>query len=366
MDWIWERLVDLMLQIGMPLIIFYHTLTSSLFFNVAADDASGLEKAGNQLLIPYHYLFVGKDAIREKGEEDDFAYRFEQRFEYQSHFALKTSAAILTIVPSTALGTACKGLAFFDPKVRKRYDLMQQCLSSTKVKSHRADYQKIGLKIGLAAESFTGQNLPRRPGDEEHLSIEKKALREIARLLNAAGIPWWVDCGTCLGTYRYGGVIPWDFDIDIAVLLPDFENVERALHGLDPDKYCVQDWSSRQRPHTYLKVYIYETDRMIDIYHFAIRDLDLQYVFSCEENIFLPEWCKASERKYTAPVAFDTVFPLRKSTFDGIEIFIPNDPKKFLQRYYGKNLSPVKIYNKETCQYEKDLSHPYWKEVNAH
>lgn len=61
------------------------------------------------------------------------------------------------------------------------------------------------------------------------------------------------------------------------------------------------------------------------------------------------------------PSAYETVFPLKKALFDGIEVYVPNQTKKYLQERYGENISPVKIYNEITGEYEKDLSHPYWQ-----
>jgi phosphorylcholine metabolism protein LicD len=203
----------------------------------------------------------------------------------------------------------------------------------------------------------------RRPGDENTLKIEKEALKEIVRLLKENNIPFWADCGTCLGAYRYGGIIPWDFDIDIAVLQPDFDNVKRALNGLDKKKYAVQDWSGRTRPKSYLKVYVKETGALIDIYHFRIdpSQQNIISIFSNEESIFMSESWKTRERRYLAPTPFDVVFPLKLAQFDDFELPIPNQTKLYLQARYGENIGPAKIYNEKTGQYEKDLNHPYWQ-----
>jgi phosphorylcholine metabolism protein LicD len=173
-----------------------------------------------------------------------------------------------------------------------------------------------------------------------------------------------VDCGTCLGAYRYGGGIPWDHDIDIAVLQPDFENVKNALNkGLDPKKYQVQDWSSRDKPNTYLKVYVKETRALIDIYHCAIDEKKgLIYTIVSNENcIFLPKSWKIRERRCAAAVPISFIFPLKQGYFEDIVVPLPNKPKEYLQSKYGENISPARIYNEKTGQYEKDLSHPYWQ-----
>jgi len=360
---LWDFFVDTMITLFLPLVCSYFTLTTSIFFNVSAQNGTGLEWAGNALLAPVQYLLAGKEAI----EKPDGSWEFVQRFDYKNAFWIKTASSVIALPPSFLLGSAVKGLSFVDKKARGHYAAIQAAMSSQKTHSHLAYYQEMGLQVGKAMETLLPQGHERRPGDEQVLAIEKEALREITALLNGANIPWWVDCGTCLGAYRYGGVIPWDSDVDIAVLLPDFENVRHALNQLDPSKYIVQDWSSREHPDSYLKVYIRKSNSLIDIYHFAIHPETKQlcYILSLETNMFFPEWWKVRERRFTVPVAFDTVFPLKRGTLDGVEVFVPNDTKKYLQRYYGENLDPVKIYDTATGQYEKDLSHPYWQKVYA-
>ena len=66
------------------------------------------------------------------------------------------------------------------------------------------------------------------------------------------------------------------------------------------------------------------------------------------------------------PVSYETVFPLKKALFDGLEVFVPANPEKYLQRYYGENLAPAKIYSPVTGRYEKDLTHPYWQKSYVH
>ena len=107
---------------------------------------------------------------------------------------------------------------------------------------------------------------------------------------------------------------------------------------------------------------------MLDIFCFKIdlEKRELSSIFSLEESIFFPEWVKIRERRFSAPVPFDAVFPLKKASFDSIEVFVPNRTKEYLQRLYGENLDPAKIYNPSTGRFEKDPSHPYWEKPYVH
>jgi hypothetical protein len=363
-DRLWDVFADAMMAIFMPLVCSYFALSADLFFNVSARDADGLEWVGNTLLSPLHYLIAGREAI----PKPDNSWEFVQRFDYKEGFWIKATASAFALPPSLVLGTAAKGLSLLSKAARNRFASLKAAKNSTQVRSHLDRYRKMGLQIGDRAEFQPSQGYQRRPGDEGVLALEKKALQDIIALFNEAEIPWWVDCGSCLGAYRYGGAIPWDGDIDLAVLLDDFDNVRSALNNLDRNKYLVQDWSTRDHPNSFIKVYIRASGTMIDIYHFEIfpEAKELRFVFALESNMFFFEWFKIRERRFKAPVAFDSVFPLKKALFDGIEVFVPCDTKKYLQRCYGENLDPAKIYNPDTGCYEKDPTHPYWQRAYAH
>lgn len=363
-DKLWDLLVDTMIVLFMPLVCSYFSISGNLFYNVSIRHADGLEQVGNTLLTPLQYLLDGREAV----EKPDGSWEFVQRFDYKQGFWFKTAASLFSLPSSVFFGTMVKGLSFFSEETRNRYAALESARNSTKIYPHLEEYRKLGLGVDEIGALQAPQGYQRRPGDENVLAAEKQALRDITALLNEAKILWWVDCGTCLGAYRYGGAIPWDEDVDIAVLLNDFQNVRNILNKLDRKKYLVQDWSTRDFPDSFIKVYIRETRVGIDIYHFSIapETRELRYVFSLENTLFFPEWFKIREGRFKAPVAFDTVFPLKKALFDGIEVFIPNDTKKYLQRCYGENLAPVKVYDPKTGCYEKDLSHPYWQKAYVH
>ena len=64
---------------------------------------------------------------------------------------------------------------------------------------------------------------------------------EIVNVIDAAckkyGITYYADWGTLLGAVRHKGFIPWDDDMDIALLRPDFEKLMQVLPGELPEGY---------------------------------------------------------------------------------------------------------------------------------
>ncbi|MCF7806666.1 MAG: LicD family protein [Simkaniaceae bacterium] len=366
-----KNLFTMLVFTGLPFVNVYHSFTNSLFFNAEITEATGLEKWANQVLIPAHYLLAGR-SIEIKNEESDRIYcNIHQKYTYDHQFVLRTVGSAVALPISVVLGSSLKGLAMINKEVRERHQKVADWIRSTPIRSHLEEYQNIGISTAsyLDGEQAECLNCKRRESDLDHMKADRDALKEVVRILTKHQILFWIDCGTCLGAYRYGGIIPWDFDVDLAILQPDFYNAFFALRSeLDPNLYTVQDWSGRDCPGSYLKIYVKASRSLIDIYHFKIdpKTQTISSISSNDQSVFLPEWWKIRERRYTIPTPFEQVFPLKLAQFDGIVVPVPNQTKQYLQARYGENISPNRIYNEVEQTYEKDPLHPYWQLDYAH
>lgn len=65
-------------------------------------------------------------------------------------------------------------------------------------------------------------------------------LSTVAAICNKHNIPYWISGGTLLGAVRHGGFIPWDDDIDIELLLPDYKKLLKLLPNELPQDLYLQ------------------------------------------------------------------------------------------------------------------------------
>ncbi|MBQ6719159.1 MAG: LicD family protein [Oscillospiraceae bacterium] len=67
-------------------------------------------------------------------------------------------------------------------------------------------------------------------------------LKDIRRVCDENGIRYFLYRGTFLGAVRHKGFIPWDDDMDIAMLRQDYERFCRIAPEKLSSSYCFQNW----------------------------------------------------------------------------------------------------------------------------
>lgn len=107
---------------------------------------------------------------------------------------------------------------------------------------------------------------------------ELDILSVVADFCESHHITWFLDAGTLLGAARHGGFIPWDDDIDIAMLRPEYDRfISLASEGL-PEGYSIHTYDNT---HGYSAMFakVYRDGTRFD----TLETLDSQ----CEQGIFV-------------------------------------------------------------------------------
>lgn len=71
----------------------------------------------------------------------------------------------------------------------------------------------------------------RRVYGDELKKIQLDILAVVADFCDKNGISYWIDCGTLLGAIRHRGYIPWDDDIDVGMLRPDYDRFMQLFNS---------------------------------------------------------------------------------------------------------------------------------------
>ncbi|MBQ3264736.1 MAG: LicD family protein [Ruminococcus sp.] len=71
-------------------------------------------------------------------------------------------------------------------------------------------------------------------------ALEKDMLREIDRICRAHDIKYFICYGTMLGAVRHGGFIPWDDDVDVAMLRSEFEKFRQIAPKELNDRFSYE------------------------------------------------------------------------------------------------------------------------------
>lgn len=109
-------------------------------------------------------------------------------------------------------------------------------------------------------------------------------LIEVDKICQKHNIKYWLDGGTLLGAVRHGGFIPWDDDLDIAVMHNDYERMLDVLNKELPSN---------------MKVQCHNTDSTFCSYFAKVRDLNSEII----ENGY---------REYKYNGIYIDIFPMRK------------------------------------------------------
>ncbi|MCP4727796.1 MAG: LicD family protein [bacterium] len=202
------------------------------------------------------------------------------------------------------------------------------------------------IVIGILVSRKSLFNLPNPNPFKSVWSTEDKesvmrTLRNGMRILESHDIEMVAVFGTLIGVLRHKGLIPWDDDLDFAIrrdqkelLFSLKEELAYANIGLVNTGYA--DWAK-----------LYPLDRPLinnKDNPWSWPFIDIFFYDQDGEDITLSDGSKVSKRDF---------LPLKKGVFEGISVYIPNNPDKILGDKYGNDWKDVCISSDYNHRFER-------------
>lgn len=77
--------------------------------------------------------------------------------------------------------------------------------------------------------------------------IQKKVfqmLQIFTQICDRLQLKYFLVCGSALGAVKYGGFVPWDDDVDVALFRNDYERFCKEAPALLPKQFFLQNFQS--------------------------------------------------------------------------------------------------------------------------
>ncbi len=184
----------------------------------------------------------------------------------------------------------------------------------------------------------------RKIGMDELRQKQMEVLDYVSSFCDQQGIRYWIEGGTLLGAIRHKGYIPWDDDIDIAMLRKDYDWFRKAFPEKNQNSKfvfrCAEDDRDWHLP--FGKVMDMETLFLQDGHDLGINiDIFPMDDAPDDDRIFDHMYKKRDRLKVLNAAQQNTNPPsgnfLRKTVVCGIRVILHCFPKYYFIRKIAKN-----------------------------
>jgi len=176
--------------------------------------------------------------------------------------------------------------------------------------------------------------------------IMTNMLKEFDNICRTNGLKYWCVGGTLIGAVRHKGWIPHDADIDVAMLKSDYEQLQNIIQKKLSKDYWFQDKSTDKYYKSEISkiryLYAQYDDYKCQSWHNGIQ-LDI-FVFHEEDHLLNPHMELLPDIKI---INKDIIFPLKTLVFENIQVYVPNNYKKFLIDFFDGYPPPILPSNQQ-------------------
>jgi phosphorylcholine metabolism protein LicD len=170
-------------------------------------------------------------------------------------------------------------------------------------------------------------------------------LKEFDHICRSNGLKYWCVCGTLIGAVRHKGWIPFDADIDVAMLKSDYEKLQNIIQKKLSKDYWFQDKSTDKYYKSNIGkiryLYAQYDDYKCQNWHNGIQ-LDI-FVFYEEGHLLNPHMVDSD----ITIINKDNIFPLKTLEFENIQVYVPNNYKKYLIHFFDGCPPPILPSNQQ-------------------
>lgn len=264
--------------------------------------------------------------------------------------------------------------------IRRR---IQNFLAYRRKKKDLSVEERLNDLRNILIAQFPIHQVPRATGKLRLLQDGNTVLLKLfAKRCEEEGLRYWMDYGTLLGAVRHKGFIPWDDDLDVSMLRKDYDKLLEKLPQLFPKEEGFT-WTK----HAFLQIGYEGTPLNIDVYPYHLyfepitetnKAVINQKLTKLKKSVvFQPPYINCTDEQVQQKIAkdildgkspasesdcpglflspaitftkntaltYDTIFPLKKLNFEGIELNAPNKARAYLQFFYGDYMAyPSKV-----------------------
>lgn len=185
---------------------------------------------------------------------------------------------------------------------------------------------------------MSGKRLENHIKAQEKMTAMLKVFDSICRKYN---IEYWCVGGTFIGAVRHSGWIPYDGDIDIAMIKEDYDIFKTKINELpenmwfqtrDTDKLYKDNLPKLRdikSSYTETKQFKWHCGLQIDIFIYGKKDDKIINLLN------------RSDAEHKIIFNYNMIFPLKELLFEGISVYVPNQIEEYSKLVWGSYPIPL-------------------------